>query len=368
MTSDARRRVPEAPPLPPGRPVGPHHAPGGGYRSPWPAHPDLEARRGAFFAWMWDRIRTDLPPNPHPDRVPTGDPAPALPRAHPDELRITFVGHATFLIQVAGLNLLTDPIWSRRAGPFSLLGGPRFKEPGMSLDELPPIDAVLLSHGHYDHLDAKTVRWLRDRFGPDLTWCTPLGYGAWLGARGVRWVRELDWWEETSLEVAGRSVRLVCLPVRHWTRRGLRVNRELWASWAVLEPRSEPEEHADRARAGGHPVRRGVYFAGDSGYCPAFREIGERLGPFRASILPIGAYEPRWFMAESHMNPEEAVRAYLDLGGSGAFIGMHWGAFRLTDEDPLEPPERTRAAWHDAGLPADHLRLPGVGGTVAIEP
>ena len=304
---------------------------------------------------MWDRLGADLPPTPDPEQVPSESPAPARPRAPEDEVRITFVGHATFLIQVAGVNLLTDPIWSSRAGPFSLLGGPRFTGPGISLEELPPIDAVLLSHGHYDHLDAKTVAALRDRFGVDLLWCTPLGYGPWLGRRGVARVRELDWWDETVLEAGGRGVRLVCLPVQHWTRRGVHVNRELWGSWAVLPAEVQPAEG------------RGVYFAGDSGYCPAFREIGERLGPFRASILPIGAYEPRWFMADSHMNPEEAVRAYQDLGGAGAFIGMHWGAFRLTDEDPLEPPARTRAAWQEAGLPSADLRLPGIGGTVRLQ-
>lgn len=295
---------------------------------------------------MWDRFGADLPPNPDPWEVPAGTPDPARPHADAEEIRITFIGHATFLLQVAGLNLLTDPIWSRRAGPFSLLGGPRFTEPGMSLIDLPPLDGVLLSHGHYDHLDARTVRLLRDRFGPELAWYTPLGYGSWLRRRGVNRVVEVDWWQETWLSGVAGPVRLVCLPVRHWTRRSIGVNRELWGSWMV----------------GAH----GVYFGGDAGYCPAFQEIGERLGPFRASLLPIGAYEPRWFMAGSHMNPEEAVCTYRDLGGEGAFVGTHWGTFRLTDEDPLEPPARTRAAWREAGLPQRDLHLPGIGGTIRL--
>ena len=344
------RRAAEAPPLPPGQDRGAHHASGGRFRNPWAAHPELEQRPGGLLAWLWERIRSDLPDNPEPDDVPRGTPAVAMPRAAPDEIRMTLVGHATVLIQVGGLNLLTDPIWSSRAGPFSLVGGPRFAEPGLPMEALPPLDAVLLSHGHYDHLDAATTKRLVARYGPDLPWLCPLGHGSWLRGRGVSRVVELDWWEEVPASAASGGLRLICLPVRHWTRRGLHVNRELWCSWAVVRESGEP----------------GVYFGGDSGYCPAFLEIGHRLGPFAASILPIGAYEPRWFMADSHMNPEEAVRAYENLGGAGAFVGMHWGTFRLTDEDPLEPPERARAAWQAAGLPAEGLHLPGAGGTVVV--
>jgi N-acyl-phosphatidylethanolamine-hydrolysing phospholipase D len=305
----------------------------------------------------------DLPPDPRPEDVPRGRPDPARPRAEASEVRITYVGHATLLIQALGLNLLTDPIWSRRAGPFSLLGGPRFSDPGMALEELPPLDGVLLSHGHYDHLDAKTVAALRERYGEDLRWYTPLGFGPWLRDRGMRDVVELDWWEQCAVETPAGPARLICLPIRHWTRRGLRVNGRLWCSWALLEARTVGEQPEPPGRP---REPRGVYFGGDSGWGPVFRDIGERLGPFRASLLPIGAYEPRWFMAPSHMNPEEAVRAYRELGGRGAFVGTHWGAFRLTDEDPLEPPGRARKAWHEAGLPEDDLHLPGIGGTVVL--
>lgn len=345
-------RAPEAPPRPEGRGRGAHHAPGGGFRDPWPPHPEEERTGGAFLRWRLERLRSPLPPDPAPEAVPREAPDPARHRGATHEVRLTWIGHATFLLQIHGLNLLTDPVLGRRASPFRRWGPSRFTPPALAVAELPPLDAVLLSHDHYDHLDRWTVDRLKERFGPGLAWITPLGYRSWLRRRGVPAVTELDWWEETGLEGSGEGVRVICLPARHWTRRGWRTNRRLWSSWAVLEPGGEGP--------------RGVYFAGDSGWCPVFREVGERLGPFRASILPIGAYEPRWFMAPAHMNPEEAVRTYLNLGGRGAFVGMHWGTFRLTDEDPLEPPERTREAWARAQLPPEDLKLPGIGGTVVL--
>lgn len=371
--TERTRRVPEAPPLPPGRSVGEHHAPGGKFRNPWPPPPGAEDRRGGFLRWMWERRGKDLPPDPESGQVPHGRPDPAHPRSALDEIRITLIGHATFLLQIGGLNVLTDPIWTKRAGPFSLLGGPRFTGPGMALEDLPPLDGVLLSHGHYDHLDTKTVRLLVERFGRDLTWYTPLGYERWLRRRGVVDVVELDWWQESvrpGEPGAHGPMRVVCLPARHWSRRGIGGPPQLWASWAILDaaPRGAVRVPAADAPPDSGPIApRGLYFGGDSGYCPAFEEIGRRLGPFRISLLPIGAYAPRWFMAGSHMDPGDAVKAYLDLGGRGGFVGMHWGAFRLSDEDPLEPPERTRAAWREAGLPAEDLHLPGIGETLLLD-
>jgi N-acyl-phosphatidylethanolamine-hydrolysing phospholipase D len=209
---------------------------------------------------------------------------------------------------------------------------------------------VLLSHDHYDHLDRPTVEALHERFGDDLTWLTPLRYAEWLGALGITRVVERDWWEDAPLP--GGRFRAVAVPARHWTRRKpLGTNRRLWCGWVIV-----PEDP--------RPRRPRVWFAGDSGYCPAFAEIGERLGPFDASLVPIGAYEPRWFMGPAHMNPEEAVQAYREAGGAGAFVPIHWGTFRLTLEDVLEPPVRLRAAWGDAGLPAADLRLLRHGETV----
>jgi N-acyl-phosphatidylethanolamine-hydrolysing phospholipase D len=332
------RRVPGNGPRPA------HHDPAGGFRNPWPTD---TRESGGFMRWQRERRARELPPNPEPRSLPRAEPRIAYPNAPIDELRITWVGHATFLIQIGGVNLLTDPHWSRRASPVQFAGPSRFVPPGVEWDALPPIDAVLLSHDHYDHLDDGTVRRLRRRFGTTTRWFAPLEYLGWLDGRGVRNVAELDWWEESRLDGPDGPLRIVALPCQHWTSR-LPWNRQqkLWASWAIVAPDG-----------------RAVYFGGDSGYFPDYPRIRERVGEFDALLLPIGAYEPRWFMRPMHMNPEEAVQTYLDLGGAGLMVGMHWGTWRLTDEDPLEPPRRMRQAWSDLDLPADDLQILPHGGT-----
>lgn len=300
------------------------------------------------MVWTW--ITSSLPPDPEAGDLPVVEADPAHPAVPSGELRITWVGHATHLVQLPGLNLVTDPMWSDRASPVPFLGTKRFVPAEPQVDDLPPLDGVLLSHDHFDHLDRGSVVRLRNRFGPGLPWYTPLGYGDWFRSVGVRNVIEMDWWDER--ELAGTGYRIVCTPARHWTRRTpWGTNRRLWASWAMV---SEDD------------VEPSVYFGGDSGYASHFRAIGDRLGPFQANILPIGAYEPRWFMKVSHMNPEEAVRAYTELGGEGIFLPSHWGTFRLTFEDPLEPPDRLRKEWSRRGLPADRLDVPRHGETVTL--
>jgi N-acyl-phosphatidylethanolamine-hydrolysing phospholipase D len=323
-----------------------HHGPDGRFRIPWPMEDSGRRTPMDMVRWMGGRLLHRPPPDPGPEAFPRA--APSIVDPPPTEqIRITWVGQSTFLVQAGGLNLLTDPHWSDRASPSRWIGPRRLTPPGISWESLPAIDAVLLSHDHYDHLDDPTVRRLHERFGASLVWITPLGYRTWLAERGVHSVTELDWWQETTLT---GGVRVTCAPAQHWTRRGLReYNDRLWCSFSVSLP------------GGG-----GVYFAGDSGYFPAYAEIGARLGPWDALLMPIGAYDPRWFMKPAHMNPEEAVQAYLDLGGSGAFLAMHWGTFRLTDEDALEPPLRARAAWSAAGLPAAELHVPRHGETVVL--
>lgn len=324
-----------------------HHRPDGGFRTPWfesDPHPGLRD----LLRWRWERLRSPLP-SPDPEAIPRGVPDPAPRRAAAGEIRATWLGHASFLLQIGPATVLTDPVFSHRASPFSFAGPARFVPAPLAVDALPPVDAVVLSHDHYDHLDEGSVRALRARFGDGLTWITPLGYRDWFAARGVRRVVELDWWEAAGVEVAPEvRLEVTATPAQHWTRRGWAMNRRLWASFALRA--------ADAS----------VYFGGDSGWFDGYGEIGRRTGPFDLTLMPVGAYEPRWFMRFAHMNPEEAVWAYGALGGRGGFVGMHWGTFRLTDEAVLEPPERTRAAWAEAGWPDADLHEPGIGGTVRI--
>lgn len=311
----------------------------GRFVHPWDEAGAAQRSLRDLLRWQWQRLREGRAPLPPRDAFRTATPAAAQPRAATGELRITWVGHATFLLQLGPLNILTDPVWSRRASPLRWAGPERLVPALPDLDALPPIDVVIISHDHYDHLDDATVRRLHERHGSALQWVTPLGYADWLGRRGIERVVELDWWQAANVDVAGTALEVTAAPTQHWSKRSPFSERErLWASFRIAAP-----------------AAGAIFFCGDSGYFEGFREIGRRLGPFDASLLPVGAYEPRWFMKGAHMNPEEAVRVYEELGGAGAFVAMHWGTFQLTDEPALEPPQRTRAAWQQAGLPAADL-------------
>ena len=264
---------------------------------------------------------------------------------------VTWVGHSTFLVQIGGLNVLTDPMWSERASPIAWAGPRRLVPAAVSIDTLPPIDLVLLSHNHYDHLDVRSVRRLAERH-PDALWVTPLGLSDFVRRHGVRTARELDWWQETSIDggVIG------CAPAQHFSARGLGDRgATLWCGWTVTV------------------VGQSLYFAGDTAYHPDFAKIGEAFGPFDVSLLPIGAYEPRWFMQRVHMNAGEAVQAFRDVSsahpghrGRRVMVGGHWGTFRLTDEAVEEPPVRAREAWRAASLPPDDLWVLAHGETRTI--
>jgi L-ascorbate metabolism protein UlaG (beta-lactamase superfamily) len=278
--------------------------------------------------WWWQRLARGQGSR-WPARVPPPR-RPVLSEAgSARQVALTFIGHSTFLLQLPGLNLLTDPVFATRAGPLGLLGPKRVRPAALRLGELPRIDVVLLSHCHYDHLDLAALRWLSRHHRPVIV--TTLGNRAWLEARGVARVRELDWWEAGD---ATPALRVTCAPAQHFAARTpWDKNRTLWGSFFLHTPVGT------------------VYFAGDTGWAPHFTAIRARLGAPDLALLPIGAYAPRWFMEPVHMNPAEAVRAHLALGARWS-IGMHFGTFQLTDEAIDAPLHDLATARADHGVPA----------------
>jgi L-ascorbate metabolism protein UlaG (beta-lactamase superfamily) len=282
------------------------------------------------------------PRTPWPRRIEV---APQTPPALGDAaLAVTFIGHSTFLIQTAAGHILTDPMFSDRAGPGNLIGPRRVRPPAVRLGDLPPIAVVLLSHNHYDHCDRRSLAWLARRFDPVVV--TPLGNARLVRSAGIRRVEEVDWWGETT--AGPPSIALT--PARHFSARTpFDRNRALWGGFVVSCPGAR------------------VYFAGDTAYGPFFRDIRDRLGPIDLALLPIGAYEPRWFMQAVHMNPAEAVQAHIDVAAT-ASIGMHFGTFQLTSEGIDDPLRALEAARAEQGVPAASFTTLAFGESRLIAP
>jgi N-acyl-phosphatidylethanolamine-hydrolysing phospholipase D len=247
-------------------------------------------------------------------------------RANGTAPTVTWVGHSTLLVQLAGVNILTDPHWGERASPVAFAGPRRLVAPGMRFEDLPPVHAVVISHDHYDHLDAETVVRLDRTFHP--RFFVPLGLKAWLGDHGIRDVVELDWWDAVQF----RGLTFTCTPAQHSSGRTLRdQNLRLWSSWVV-------------SGAG-----KRLFFAGDTGYTPTLREIGRRLGPFDLAAIPIGGYSAYEARHPNHVNPEEAVQLFEEIGGR-LFVPIHFGTFDLNREPFAEPPGRAMRAALARGL------------------
>lgn len=297
------------------------------------------SERGLRDLIKWRMTAT---PTPWPRRVEIA-PAALPPTPAREGVAATWIGQSTYLLRTASCTVLTDPIFSNVAGPVSWAGPRRVAPPGIPFEALPPVDVVLLSHDHYDHCDMPSLRLLARRDNPLVI--APVGHGGLLRSAGLSRIAELDWWQEH----AEAGVRTTLVPAQHWCRRTpFATNVRLWGGFML--------------RAGG----RTVYFAGDSGYREGlFSEIGRRCGPPDLALIPIGAYEPRWFMKEAHMNPDEAVQVHLEVGARTS-AAMHWGTFQLTDEGYEQPLRALEAALKARGLPDGVFKVPLHGASFLV--
>ncbi|CAM9454379.1 unnamed protein product [Lampetra planeri] len=253
----------------------------------------------------------------------------------PESVRVTWLGHACVLVELEGFSFLTDPVFSERASPVGFAGPRRYRPAPCTVAQLPEgLDAVLISHNHYDHLDHNSVVQLNRRYGTRLSWFVPLGLAGWMQDTGCENVHELDWWSERSAGLRS-NITVAFTPAQHWCKRGaFDDNKVLWGSWCVL----------------GTGAR--FYFAGDTGYCDVFQQIGRRYGPFTLAAIPIGAYAPSWFMSSQHVDPEAAVKIHVDVR-AGYSVGIHWGTFSLANEFYLEPPQKLAEALSAGGHKPD---------------
>ncbi|HXH30745.1 MAG TPA: MBL fold metallo-hydrolase [Bacteriovoracaceae bacterium] len=266
---------------------------------------------------------------------------PLRPLAANEKASVTFINHATFFVQVPGLNIMTDPVYSERVSPVTFAGPKRVRRPGIALGQLPPIDVVFISHNHYDHLDLPTLKEIDSRSHP--LFIVPLGLEGFLKSEGLQNVKELDWWEELKV----KDVNFIFTPAQHWSgRTPFDKNLSLWGSLLLDTGKTK------------------IYFAGDTGYSDHFKQINNKLGAPDLALLPIGAYLPRWFMKTHHLNPEEAVKAHRDLSAVKS-IAMHFGTFQLTDEGINDPVKDLELARKKEGIPEKNFMILDQGQAMA---
>lgn len=316
------------------------------YEGPATDHFDGERFRNSepMDKSAWDMVKLGwgalLESEDWPDQVEveTGSPADRVEQG----MSITFISHATVLVQVAGLNILTDPVYSERASPFQWVGPKRVHEPGVALEDLPPIDVILISHNHYDALDEATLLRIQEQQASPPLVVAGLGNGALFEDIGLENHLDLDWEQSTKLG----DIEIIFTECRHRSGRGLGDQmKTLWGAFVIKTPEGN------------------IYFGGDSGYGAHFAQTGERHGPFALALLPIGAYEPRWFMADVHLDPEESVRAHLDLGSRNS-VGVHFGTFQLTYEGREDPERDLAVAIEKFGLEDGVFRVIDPGETL----
>ena len=394
-----------------------HHVKGGGFDNPWPSWHMLPVWQilGGMIGRRWSGIANK--PDTTPPTVPVQQPDFLPSRKNPSgKLRATWLGHACYYVEFpSGLRVLFDPVFQERCSPFSWIGPKRFTKMPCEIRDIPIIDAVIISHNHYDHLSHPTVTEIAKR-NPNCHFFVPLGNAKWFAACGIKSCTELDWWDDVDFtltptsqksSVAGKSsqqtsvsstsgtndtaqpspntitARISCLPCQHISSRSLTDRAAtLWASWAVTsDPSSASSTSApDTSTSTNNTAPTSVYFAGDTGYrsvprsangrdyddwaseytegpsalptCPAFASIGALRGPFTLGLIPIGAYMPRWVMSSMHADPRDAVHIFRDTRCEKA-LGMHWGTWVLTEEDVLEPPKKLKEALKIHGIEED---------------
>ena len=281
---------------------------------------------GDFFKWSFTRKRPD------PIQIDSSDEWKEFTSLK--ENYVIWIGHSTFLINIEGITVLTDPVFSNRASPVKIAGPKRIIPPAMQISDLPKIDVVSVSHNHYDHLDIDSLRELA-ALNSETIFLVPKGDEKLLKKKGIRNTAEFLWWENIEI----KNVKFTFTPTQHWSARGLSDrNKSLWGGWYMSFPNYK------------------TFHAGDSGYSNDFRDTQTKLGQPDLSLIPIGAYAPRWFMKANHVNPEEALQVALDLGSKKNYA-MHWGTFSLTDEDTLEPPKLLQEALSKKGLPPSFFEI-----------
>jgi N-acyl-phosphatidylethanolamine-hydrolysing phospholipase D len=318
-----------------------------------------------ILRWRWQAWRAG---HPRPITTPIPIVKPDMGFIHANakaglqmQPAVTWIGHITVLAQTGGLNILTDPVFSDRCFPVQWAGPKRQTPPGLQLDQLPHIDVVLLSHNHYDHMDEGSLLALSKQAGGSPLFITPLGHRHWFARRGIHHVIELDWWDTHVLDATDHSARIpvTLTPAQHWSARtATDALLSLWGGFAVMAPDCH------------------LFFAGDTAYSKDFIDIRQHFahaqtpelgGGFDIALLPIGAYEPRWFMKDQHVNPEEAVQIFKDLGCKQA-MAVHWGTFQLTDEALDQPPRDLARALNHQGLNEQDFAVLAIGETKKMAP